>query len=53
MIPVRPGRIRRKADYAALPRNAQKYCEAIGTLTGTKVTIVSVGARRDQTIFLN
>jgi len=40
-------------DYAALPRNAQKYIEALGKLTGTKVTIVSVGARRDQTIFMN
>ena len=39
-------------DYAALPANAQRYVEALASLTGTETHIVSVGARRDQTIFI-
>jgi adenylosuccinate synthase len=39
-------------SYADLPSNAQRYIEAIGSLTHTHVGIVSVGARRDQTIFI-
>jgi adenylosuccinate synthase len=37
-------------SYNALPVNAKKYIEALGSLTQTEVTMVSVGARRDQTI---
>jgi adenylosuccinate synthase len=37
-------------SYNALPANAKKYIEALGSLTQTEVTMVSVGARRDQTI---
>ena len=37
-------------SFAALPSNARKYIETIGSLTGTDVRMVSVGARRDQTI---
>jgi adenylosuccinate synthase len=37
-------------SYNALPINAKKYIDALGSLTQTKVTMVSVGARRDQTI---
>src|SRR6267378_2548925 len=36
--------------YADLPSNARKYVEALGELTGTRVGVISVGARRDQTI---
>jgi adenylosuccinate synthase len=39
--------------YEALPKNAKRYLEAMAALTGTKVHIVSVGGRRDQTIFVN
>ncbi|MGA9405768.1 MAG: adenylosuccinate synthase [Bacteroidota bacterium] len=36
--------------YSQLPRQAQRYIDAIATLSGVPVSIVSVGARRDQTI---
>jgi adenylosuccinate synthase len=39
-------------SYAALPPNARRYLDAIASLTGTEVHMVSVGARRDQTIFV-
>jgi adenylosuccinate synthase len=38
--------------YSALPPKARTYIDAIGSLTGTAVTMVSVGARRDQTILV-
>ena len=34
-----------------LPDKARAYVDALGALTGTRVRIVSVGARRDQTLF--
>jgi adenylosuccinate synthase len=34
-----------------LPLNARRYLDAMEELTGCKVKIVSVGARRDQTLF--
>lgn len=37
-------------SYADLPSNARRYVEALGGLTGTSVWLVSVGARRDQTV---
>ena len=37
-------------SYADLPSNARRYVEALGRLTGTSVWLVSVGARRDQTV---
>ncbi len=40
-------------SFGNLPENAKKYIAAMGTLTGTEVKIVSVGARRDQTIFVD
>jgi adenylosuccinate synthase len=40
-------------SYAALPRNAQRYLDALAALTGTNVQLVSVGGRRDQTIFVD
>ncbi len=36
--------------YKQLPKQAQQYIEAITKLSGVPVSIVSVGARRDQTI---
>ena len=37
-------------SYGDLPRNARKYLEALAHLTGTRLWLVSVGPRRDQTI---
>jgi adenylosuccinate synthase len=39
-------------SFSALPRNAQRYLDAIATVTGTRLLLVSVGGRRDQTIFV-
>lgn len=39
-------------SYHSLPASARKYIETISALTGMEVTMVSVGARRDQTIFV-
>ncbi|OAA83034.1 adenylosuccinate synthase [Clostridium ljungdahlii] len=36
--------------YDELPQNAKKYLSRVEEFTGTKVSIVSVGPRRDQTI---
>ncbi|MBQ1844667.1 MAG: adenylosuccinate synthetase, partial [Desulfovibrio sp.] len=36
--------------FAALPGNVQKYIKRIEALTGVKVSIVSVGADREETI---
>lgn len=40
------------SSYYSLPVAARRYIEAMSSLTGTDVWIVSVGARRDQTIFV-
>ena len=37
-------------SYDELPINAKKYLKRIEELTGTKISIVGVGPRRDQTI---
>lgn len=37
-------------SYDELPENAKKYLSRIEELTGTKISIVGVGPRRDQTI---
>jgi len=39
-------------SFVKLPEEAKRYINALGNLTGTTVSLVSVGARRDQTIFL-
>jgi adenylosuccinate synthase len=39
-------------SYSELPPHTKRYLEAIGSFTRTSVRIVSVGAKRDQTIFL-
>jgi adenylosuccinate synthase len=36
-----------------LPPNARAYIETLGRITGTKVWLVSVGPRRDQTVTLS
>ncbi len=40
-------------SYDELPENARKYIERIAELTGSKISLVSVGPDRDQTIFVN
>ncbi|HTK82231.1 MAG TPA: adenylosuccinate synthase [Bacteroidota bacterium] len=40
-------------SFSALPKNAQRYINAIAALTSTRVHLVSVGGRRDQTIFVD
>ncbi|WPC41891.1 adenylosuccinate synthase [Clostridium sp. JS66] len=37
-------------SYNEIPENAKKYLKKIEEFTGTKISIVSVGPRRDQTI---
>lgn len=39
-------------DYDALPQNAKAYIKRIEELAGVKVTILSTGAERDETIIL-
>lgn len=39
-------------DYIALPENAKAYIKRIEELVGVKVTILSTGAERDETIIL-
>jgi adenylosuccinate synthase len=38
--------------YRDLPPRARAYIEAIGAMTGVDIWMVSVGARRDQTLFV-
>jgi adenylosuccinate synthase len=40
-------------SYEELPENAKKYLKRIEEFTGVKISIVSVGPRRDQTIEIN
>ena len=40
-------------SFPALPLNARKYIAAIGSLTETEIHMVSVGARRDQTMIVH
>jgi adenylosuccinate synthase len=37
-------------SYEELPENAKKYLKRIEEFTGTKISIISVGPRRDQTM---
>lgn len=46
------GDISNITEYAKLPANVLRYIERIEELCGTKVSIISVGPRRDQTIAL-
>lgn len=38
-------------SYDALPANARRFVETVESFVGTPITIVSVGRRRDQTLF--
>ncbi|MDP4146376.1 MAG: adenylosuccinate synthase [Bacillota bacterium] len=40
-------------SYEELPENAKKYLKRIEELTDTKISIISVGPRRDQTMDVN
>ncbi len=40
-------------QFEELPAQAKQYIASLGRLTHTRVSIVSVGARRDQTIMIN
>lgn len=40
-------------EYSSLPENMKKYIKRIEELTKVKVSIISVGANRDQTIILD
>ncbi|MFN0156587.1 MAG: adenylosuccinate synthase [Bacteroidota bacterium] len=39
--------------YSSLPAQARTYLDALARLTGTTITLVSVGPRRDQTIVIS
>ena len=39
-------------DFDELPKRARLYLRKIAQLSGAKLTLVSVGARREETIFL-
>jgi len=39
-------------DYAKLPENAKAYIKRLEELVGVKVTILSTGPDRDETIIL-
>ncbi|MFI5252649.1 MAG: adenylosuccinate synthase [Bacteroidota bacterium] len=40
-------------SYSSLPANARRYVETIAALSGADIKMISVGARRDQTIKLS
>ncbi len=40
-------------DFAQLPKNCRQYLKAIEDITDTKITIISVGPDREQTIVLH
>lgn len=40
-------------SYDALPARARSYLDALSRLTGTSISLVSVGPRRDQTIVVS
>jgi len=39
--------------YGDLPLNAQKYAQAIASFSGTELRMISIGARRDQIMFVS
>lgn len=40
-------------NYDELPENAKKYIKRLEELIGVKISIISVGARRNETIILD
>jgi adenylosuccinate synthase len=43
---------KRAQDFEQLPKRARIYLQKLAQLSGAKLSIVSVGARREETIFL-
>ena len=43
---------KRAQDFEQLPKRARVYLQKLAQLSGAKLSIVSVGARREETIFL-
>jgi len=39
-------------DFSDLPQNAQRYLQRIEELIGTKITVISVGSERNETIVI-
>jgi adenylosuccinate synthase len=39
-------------DFEDLPKRARIYLQKLAQLSGAKLSVVSVGARREETIFL-
>ena len=39
-------------DFDQLPKRARIYLQKLAQLSGAKLSLVSVGARREETIFL-
>jgi len=39
-------------DFDQLPKRARVYLQKLAQLSGAKLSLVSVGARREETIFL-
>lgn len=44
------GRVRGVTKYADLPANAKKYLKRIEELVGTKISVISLGRKREETI---
>ena len=40
-------------DFSDLPQNAQRYLQRIEELIGTKITVISVGSERNETIVVS
>jgi adenylosuccinate synthase len=40
-------------NFKGLPTNAKRYLKRIGKLIGTKITMISVGSERDETVEVN
>ena len=47
------GRVRGVTKYSDLPVNAKKYLKRIEDLIGTKITLISLGRKREETISVN
>ncbi|MCB4792343.1 MAG: adenylosuccinate synthase [Elusimicrobia bacterium] len=44
------GRVRGVTKYSGLPANAKKYVKRIAELVGTKISLISLGRKREETI---
>jgi adenylosuccinate synthase len=43
---------KRAQDFEQLPKRARVYLQKLARLSGAKLSIVSVGAKREETVFL-